>query len=87
MKQSRGLWRDVLKSLATRESWDKARRVEDEDLLEERPPRDPSLRDQLCQLTATEQPAQWYDSYLDACRKAPDASEGTKRKWRRAIGL
>lgn len=27
------------------------------------------------------------ESYLEACKRAPDAAEGTKRKWKRALGL
>ena len=49
--------------------------------LEEAPPRDPSLRDQLYHANNA------TAAYLDACRKAPDASSGTKAKWRRAVGL
>lgn len=28
-----------------------------------------------------------FEAYLDACQKAPHASEGTKRKWRKALDL
>ena len=47
---------------------------------------DPSLTSQLAErhnLLAPER----VESYLEACRRAPLASEGTKRKWRRRLGL
>lgn len=47
--------------------------------------RDPSLRDQLAERKEVDSEA--YASYLNACTKAPHASEGTKKKWKRALGL
>ena len=48
--------------------------------------RDPSLGDQLAErhnMVDSER----VEAYLEASRKAPNASEGTKRKWRRRLGL
>ena len=45
---------------------------------------DPSLRSQLygrSNLVDSEK----ISAYLEACEKAPNASEGTKRKWRAAL--
>lgn len=47
---------------------------------------DPSLRSQLRErrdLVDSERIA----AYLQACQRAPNASEGTRRKWKRALGL
>lgn len=51
--------------------------------------RDPSLRSQMYQVQEADplNKAQNLQMYLDAAKKAPGASEGTKRKWRRALGL
>ena len=52
-------------------------------------PKDPSLRSQLGlikQMDPLNHPLQ-LQSYLEACSKAPDASEGTRRKWRKTLGL
>ena len=49
-------------------------------------PRDPSLRSQLRDRQNLLDSVR-IESYLEACRKAPNASEGTKRKWKRALGL
>jgi hypothetical protein len=48
--------------------------------------RDPSLRDQLLErqdLVDSER----VKAYLESVVKAPNASEDTKRKWRKAVGL
>jgi len=57
--------------------------------MEQRKAPDPSLRSQLQAVRAANpfDPPLCTEAYFDACRKAPDASEGTKRKWRRAVGL
>lgn len=47
---------------------------------------DPSLRDQLYERSSLREGEQ-LQSYLNACEKAPHASEGTKRKWKRALGI
>jgi hypothetical protein len=54
----------------------------------EKPP-DPSLRSQLHQVMEADplnKPFQ-IQCYLEALQKAPGASEGTKRKWRKTISL
>ncbi len=48
--------------------------------------RDPSLADQLAERRDLVD-AERSEAYLEACRKAPHASEGTKRKWRRRLGF
>lgn len=48
--------------------------------------RDPSLRDQMWERQNLLDSVR-IESYLEACRKAPYASEGTKRKWKKALGL
>jgi hypothetical protein len=48
--------------------------------------RDPSLGDQLAERRDLVD-AERSEAYLEACRKAPHASEGTKRKWRRRLGF
>ena len=97
MRKSARIEKEILKSYASKESWkkfraalrdvEKARTLEDYAArmalvpeLEERRV-DPSLRDQLRQANNA------TAAYLDACRKAPDASSGTKRKWRKVLGL
>jgi hypothetical protein len=52
-------------------------------------PKDPSLASQLHLIRQTDplNHSLQLDSYLEACKKAPDASEGTKRKWRKSLGL
>lgn len=45
---------------------------------------DPSLLRQLQERSHLE-PADQMKAYLDACQRAPNASEGTKRKWRKAL--
>ena len=48
--------------------------------------RDPSLSEQLRKRQGLH-PADLLESYLDACKKAPGASEATKRKWKKALGI
>jgi len=51
--------------------------------------RDPSLLSQLAQIRGADplnRPLQ-LQSYLEACQKAPGASEKTKRKWRKHLGV
>lgn len=50
------------------------------------PTRDPSLGDQLAERKGMVD-STTIESYLEACKKAPHASEGTKRKWKRRLGL
>lgn len=50
------------------------------------PKSDPSLRDQLRSRRDLLDRIK-IESYLEACRRAPGASEGTKKKWKRALGL
>lgn len=45
---------------------------------------DPSLRSQLAQRSNLVD-SERVKAYLEACAKAPDASEGTKRKWKVAL--
>lgn len=57
--------------------------------LAEAPPPDPSI---LSQLRAGRRVDPFNipmltEAYMEANRKAPNASEGTRRKWRKAIGL
>ena len=47
---------------------------------------DPSLKSQLIGRAQLDRQTR-FQSYLDACQKAPGASAGTKRKWKRALGL
>jgi hypothetical protein len=52
--------------------------------------RDPALGDQLAkraEALGSLDPQGRYQAYLDACGKAPLASEGTKAKWRRRLNL
>jgi len=49
-------------------------------------PMDPSLRSQLRE-RANLLDRDKGSAYLEACGKAPNASEGTKRKWKKALGL
>lgn len=57
--------------------------------LEERSPADPSVASQLRKAVRADSLNKplLTEAYLEACRKAPEASEGTRRKWRRIIGL
>lgn len=93
-KESWRNWRSALRELGksqSKEEW--LRKLPGVELmfqnLESAPPPDPSLRDQLLEVRnfdPTNQ-QQLTDAYLDAIRKAPDASEATKRKWRKAARL
>ena len=78
MKNSR-LWKNLAKKLEPVE--------EDGEVVGLRwKPQDPSLTSQLSErhnLVDSEK----IESYLEACRRAPHASEGTKRKWRKALGM
>jgi hypothetical protein len=56
------------------------------ELIKRQRPRDPSLKDQLSERSNLVDSAR-AQSYLEACQRAPNASEGTKRKWKRALGL
>lgn len=47
---------------------------------------DPSLRDQLRERHNLLDSDRAF-AYLQACGKAPNASEGTKKKWKKALGL
>lgn len=47
---------------------------------------DPSLRDQLYERSALREGEQIM-SLIDAAKKAPFASSGTRAKWRRSVGL
>lgn len=109
MKNER-MWREVVKSYCTKESW-QAQRKWDRDLLkvlfrgitgtkamdllgerpelEERPAADPSVASQLREARAADpfNTPMLTEAYMEALRKCPDASEGTKRKWRKIIGL
>jgi hypothetical protein len=44
---------------------------------------DKSLRDQLEERAGSSAD---ISSYLEACQRAPHASESTKRKWRKVLG-
>ncbi len=76
-KKNARIWKDMLKGYH-------------EELLENgerglvQSPKDPSLLSQLRERSGLE-PADQMKAYLEACQKAPNASEGTKRKWRKAL--
>ena len=57
--------------------------------LVERPEADPSITSQLRFVYAHNRfdRASHMRAYMDAIQKAPDVSEGTKRKWKKALNL
>lgn len=50
------------------------------------PKRDPSLGDQLKERKNLLDSVK-LESYLEAVRKAPGASSGTRKKWKRSLGF
>jgi hypothetical protein len=78
-KKSHAIWRSVVRKLEPVE--------EDGEVvgLRWKTP-DPSLTSQLAERHNLVD-AERTEAYLEACRKAPGASPGTKRKWRKRLGF
>jgi len=79
MKKNAAIWRSVVRKLEPIEEGGVVVGLKSKTS-------DPSLLSQLAERTNLID-SEKAESYLEACRRAPNASTGTKRKWRRALGL
>lgn len=81
--RQRSLWRQVIKNTFTHYSLLNFKHSGDPDDLVER--KQKSIGDSISEQVIP--PAEKFGVYMKLCEKFPHASSGTKKKWRRRIGL